>query len=166
MPTTYAELLKSRPARGAWIEMLVWAKGGTYQPRSRPARGAWIEIILKPSVSAVSECRAPQGARGLKLKRFNGTYSVFTSRPARGAWIEIRTVCTPSGSLERRAPQGARGLKSLAWAPASRGASSRAPQGARGLKLPLSYRGLRLEKSRPARGAWIEILPSLCLGDE
>ena len=41
--------LTSRPARGAWIEMLVWTKGGTYQP-SRPARGAWIEICMSSAV--------------------------------------------------------------------------------------------------------------------
>ena len=89
MPTTYAELLKSRPARGAWIEMLVWAKGGTYQPRSRPARGAWIEMAQT------------------QLQTAN-----VKSRPARGAWIEI-TKATEKWLKDNagRAPQGARGLK-------------------------------------------------------
>ena len=36
----------SRPARGAWIEMLLSASVGTVSERSRPARGAWIEMPI------------------------------------------------------------------------------------------------------------------------
>ena len=55
----------SRPARGAWVEMLV---GFVFRAiwESRPARGAWVEIL-----NALKLCISP------------------ASRPARGAWVEI-----------------------------------------------------------------------------
>ena len=56
---------RSRPARGAWIEMGGYP-GGRCRSASRPARGAWIEIWKK----RCWVCRK-------------------MSRPARGAWIEI-----------------------------------------------------------------------------
>ena len=34
---------------------------------SRPARGAWVEIFPMGERFAALTCRAPQGARGLKL---------------------------------------------------------------------------------------------------
>ena len=80
--------MRSRPARGAWIEIYIIR--GFYLPvKSRPARGAWIEIART----------TPPGSAGR------------LSRPARGAWIEIISflslVRVPGG----RAPHGARGLK-------------------------------------------------------
>ena len=56
----------SRPARGAWVEiLLLWI--GSEIRLSRPARGAWVEIF-------------PMGER----------FAALTwSRPARGAWVEI-----------------------------------------------------------------------------
>ena len=77
--------------------------------------------------------RAPQGARGLKY-------------PLRWAG------CSPIG----RAPQGARGLKSggRGWGAAQQ---RRAPQGARGLKSNRLIPRESWRRSRPARGAWIEI---------
>ena len=33
---------------------------------SRPARGAWVEILILIDEIGVLHCRAPQGARGLK----------------------------------------------------------------------------------------------------
>ena len=36
-------LLLSRPARGAWVEILP-LNDGTFFDVSRPARGAWVEI--------------------------------------------------------------------------------------------------------------------------
>ena len=58
-------LLRSHPARGAWIEI---AERGNESAaaKSHPARGAWIEIstIFFPT-------------------------RTMTSHPARGAWIEI-----------------------------------------------------------------------------
>ena len=56
----------------------------------------------------------------------------------------------------RRAPQGARGLKfkkrrNDIYFP------GRAPQGARGLKSVLCGHKHRFRRSRPARGAWVEM---------
>ena len=34
---------------------------------SRPARGAWIEMVLMRQTSRIIQRRAPQGARGLKF---------------------------------------------------------------------------------------------------
>ena len=36
----------SRPARGAWVEILILAEVVFYN-LSRPARGAWVEIVVK-----------------------------------------------------------------------------------------------------------------------
>ena len=61
----------------------------TGKERSRPARGAWIEISPFGNYKEVNNSRAPHGARGLKcgglLHRADGD----RSRPARGAWIEM-----------------------------------------------------------------------------
>ena len=58
----------SRPARGAWIEILI-ALFLALLPLSRPARGAWIEIQVIDVADGVLNGRAPQGARGLKCLR-------------------------------------------------------------------------------------------------
>ena len=78
--------------------------------------------------------RAPHGARGLKfMKRYaNGDVD----------------AC--------RAPHGARGLKYVA-AVGDHRRHGRAPHGARGLKWTLNPVWEEAFKSRPARGAWIEI---------
>ena len=55
----------SRPARGAWVEILSQIEW-LVMPESRPARGAWVEIDWSD-------------AQKLQLK----------SRPARGAWVEM-----------------------------------------------------------------------------
>ena len=126
--------------------------------KSRPARGAWIEIVAKVNILIPSFSRAPHGARGLKfipsfIRRIFGR-----SRPARGAWIEIsRKKGTTSPALSR-APHGARGLKSRTW-PRTSSAACRAPHGARGLKYGLLDLINGSVASRPARGAWIEIVP-------
>ena len=78
----------SRPARGAWVEIVllplelcsIW---------SRPARGAWVEIGKKSHRQQTVKRRAPQGARGLKC-----------------SLIEYEFI-----HRKGRAPQGARGLK-------------------------------------------------------
>ena len=62
---------------------------------------------------------------------------------------------------DRRAPQGARGLKLLRDAVAE-GTGRRAPQGARGLKFDLIKRCRVDLLSRPARGAWVEIISLSC----
>ena len=66
-------LILSRPARGAWIEMLTALTLGYKTETSRPARGAWIEIFT------VSRGKSP-----------------CASRPARGAWIEMALVTAVS----------------------------------------------------------------------
>mgnify|MGYP004725130887 CR=1 FL=1 len=59
---------KSRPARGAWVEIRKSLVAETGTLSSRPARGAWVEIR--------------------KLLAVN---SGNASRPARGAWVEMST---------------------------------------------------------------------------
>ena len=56
---------------------------------SRPARGAWIEILRILLLSILIKSRAPHGARGLKFYLIRGSERTRQSRPARGAWIEI-----------------------------------------------------------------------------
>ena len=81
--------------------------------------------------------RAPRGARGLKLHN------------------------EPLYRVHSRAPRGARGLKLFVDDDIAM-PTGRAPRGARGLKsLGRSVSGhLRLFRSRPARGAWIETGPT------
>ena len=56
--------------------------------RSRPARGAWIETSLR-GISVIRTLRrAPHGARGLKHLDIKKFARYLVSRPARGAWIE------------------------------------------------------------------------------
>ena len=59
---------------------------------SRPAWGAWIEIMILVLDAMGQPGRAPHGARGLKfhLEIINGLLE--TSRPAWGAWIEISAI--------------------------------------------------------------------------
>ena len=84
----HAPTYQSRPARGAWVEIAIFASFAAIS-WSRPARGAWVEISFTSVILSVPQCRAPQGARGLKSSRgLAGTLA-----------------------LVRRAPQGARGLK-------------------------------------------------------
>ena len=79
-------------------------------------------------------CRAPRGARGLKL-------AVVYNVPVNG---------------RSRAPRGARGLK-CRTAAKSKKINSRAPRGARGLKLFVVLVKVMNVRSRPSRGAWIEM---------
>ena len=82
------ELSRSRPARGAWVEILSLRLVISLFLPSRPARGAWVEIDLQRRLQRAGE-----------------------SRPARGAWVEMM-VWVRSSTRMGRAPQGARGLKS------------------------------------------------------
>ena len=65
MPREAIEFFKSRPARGAWVEMTREIQKSK-KKKSRPARGAWVEIFVATSDEEAIESRAPQGARGLK----------------------------------------------------------------------------------------------------
>ena len=80
---TKVNTAKSRPARGAWVEITI-AGIVLRVLRSRPARGAWVEIAL------------------LVVLVF-----ITTSRPARGAWVEISTA-KRSGSIRDVAPRKGR----------------------------------------------------------
>ena len=61
----------------------------TYEGRrSRPARGAWVEILSAWSRLRPASGRAPQGARGLKSRPDAPLVIAKPSRPARGAWVE------------------------------------------------------------------------------
>ena len=52
----------SRPARGAWIEILRGSDGaGT--ARSRPARGAWIEMTSGSAAPGIGPVVAPRTGR-------------------------------------------------------------------------------------------------------
>ena len=151
---------------------------GNMLRRSRPARGAWIEIDCHNQGRNSARGRAPHGARGLKYHCRIYDNNTFVSRPARGAWIEITRSASPRWRRSCRAPHGARGLKYY-YKVDEDGKQSRAPHGARGLKYggahachglrgraPHGARGLKSSAnchpeepllSRPARGAWIEI---------
>ena len=39
-------LLLSRPARGAWVEIMVKCYHNMKELSSRPARGAWVEMLV------------------------------------------------------------------------------------------------------------------------
>ena len=58
---------RSRPARGAWVEIMLVNGKPLMRVESRPARGAWVEIFSLTAVYLNALCRAPQGARGLKF---------------------------------------------------------------------------------------------------
>ena len=126
---------------------------------SRPARGAWVEILFRiMGTKRINNSRAPQGARGLKCEKGGTTAPLsFPSRPARGAWVEI------SSNALRRCTSPSRPARG-AWVEMKMPSlsltflSGRAPQGARGLKCQTWDRsGPRPPPSRPARGAWVEI---------
>ena len=42
----FATIIKSHPARGAWIEIIDFVPIKVYNLTSHPARGAWIEIFF------------------------------------------------------------------------------------------------------------------------
>ena len=70
------------------------------QRQSRPARGAWIEILGGGLATEETLCRAPHGARGLKSRWQEHLATSEQSRPARGAWIEIWQRNSVIGFLE------------------------------------------------------------------
>ena len=100
--------------------------------KSPPARGAWIETLVTSTVSII-----------------------FWSPPARGAWIETPGRSPPphapwvaprTGGVDRNCLRAARRPHH----------ARRPPHGGRGSKLSASTMAARLERSPPARGAWIE----------
>ena len=83
----------SRPTRGAWIEIAL-SDLQYFAFWSRPTRGAWIEIHHGGQRGKFFDCRAPRGARGLKLLPMSHIRFDDESRPTRGAWIEMHHIMT------------------------------------------------------------------------
>ena len=78
----------SRPARGAWVEiLLLWI--GSEIRLSRPARGAWVEIFpMGERFAALTWSRPARGA-WVEIPKPEKARDRAGSRPARGAWVEI-----------------------------------------------------------------------------
>ena len=140
-------------ARG--LKYFLWESGSPLS-QSRPARGAWVEIKQGKDYDFTTLVAPRKGRVGW----ITWMGQLIESRPARGAWVEMQILIVKPSLENRRAPQGARGLKSRKSNNCGL-SCSRAPQGARGLKFSLSSRVQPLPRSRPARGAWVEIRKSL-----
>jgi len=82
--------------------------------KSRLARGAWIET-LKGDIAGSATGRVSQGARGLKLHD-RGNQRILKSRVSQGA-RGLKLSFAPSSAFAKgRVSQGARGLKLFqAW---------------------------------------------------
>ncbi len=105
-----------------------------WQPRSRPARGAWVEILCVFDAVRDFAGRAPQGARGLKYESAGCCgLPVYGRAPQVARGLKFRLPFTRGRLSISRAPQGARGLK-YNHIKTKVNATGRAPQGARGLK--------------------------------
>ena len=84
---------------------------------SRPARGAWVEILILIDEIGVLR-RAPQGARGLKFVALGIYKFVKESRPARGAWVEISPFYSYPFAIRSRPARGA-WVEILCWSSCS-----------------------------------------------
>ena len=78
-------------------------RSGNEKNKSRPVWGAWIEMAVWTTTSESAGCRAPYGARGLKLAYWNNNSFELVSRPVWGAWIEISCLM-PVASLVASRP--------------------------------------------------------------
>ena len=125
---------RSRPARGAWVEITMACTSIRRGTWSRPARGAWVEIYYWIDSMANASCRAPQGARGLKYIVVLSSVLRQSRAPQGARGLKYFDPVENFRHNERRAPQGARGLKYKHQVQLPRRRPSRAPQGARGLK--------------------------------
>ena len=146
----------SRPAWGAWIEMVYLPTVCAALLSSRPAWGAWIEMARVQMPDGRTRGRAPHGARGLKYSMRTRVQGSLTSRPAWGAWIEIRNTAQPSRPCRSRPAWGA-WIEIRGGRHGCRRSRCRAPHGARGLKCDMKHIKKVRGWSRPAWGAWIEI---------
>ena len=129
---------------------------------SRPAWGAWIEMAPKLEIVRHSVRRAPHGARGLKCHSGRPVEAVKARRAPHGARGLKYSWSAISHRAARRAPHGARGLKYINSFNVTGKYNGRAPHGARGLKYGLCQPLAVLRGSRPAWGAWIEMLSRIC----
>ena len=89
-----------RAPRGARGLKYPFPSTSASQNLSRPARGAWIEIRIFAGHGLPTGSRAPRGARGLKSGPGGAADLRVLSRPARGAWIEIMPLTAIA--LQRR----------------------------------------------------------------
>ena len=102
-------------------------------------------------------CRAPLGARGLKYRLDIDYRLVFSRAPLGARGLKYFGIDKWNYGYIGRAPLGARGLKYLKGL-AGQILGCRAPLGARGLKYGITIKTFSRYKSRPTRGAWIEII--------
>ena len=102
--------LKSRPARGGWIEIARYPSCGWKQHRPAPHGAGGLKSACGGGL--VGSVRpAPHGAGGLKYVMNALNTGGFQSRPARGGWIEILVSSSSLVSVTGPAPHGAGGLK-------------------------------------------------------
>ena len=121
--------------------------------RSLPARGAWIEITeFRRDIHVVTR-RSPHGERGLKLILVITALAVLGSLPARGAWIEI--FPWPQQLQRRRRSLPARGawIEISGVSGAISSSTSRSPHGERGLKYHLLLDVIALVDVAPRTGS-------------
>ena len=106
------KVIKSPPARGAWIEITA---GGclviTIVGRP-PHGGRGLKLYLSGNGHHLFSRRPPHGGRGLKFLLLLEQGKPPPSPPARGAWIEIAPPPAYVHALCSRPPHGGRGLKS------------------------------------------------------
>ena len=63
---------------------LLGAVVGVSVVSSRPARGAWVEMVLFCLILGLGTSRAPQGARGLKSPQLSRNYGPGHVAPRKG----------------------------------------------------------------------------------
>ncbi len=63
MITWMGQLIESRPARGAWVE-IEEVKQLRLELQSRPARGAWVEILAVQQGTALATVAPRKGRVG------------------------------------------------------------------------------------------------------
>ena len=80
---------------------------------------------------------------------------LLSSRPVRGVWVETR-LSELLGYGRRHAPHGACGLKQATGCGKSLDKLCHAPHGACGLKRHYMIYNIYFDRSRPARGVWVE----------
>ena len=125
--------ISSRPARGAWIEML-HARAAHHEHARRAPHGARGLKFFDKDGPSPKASRAPHGARGLKSVWKCLWNAGAMSRPAWGAWIEIPSEPNSPKAERRSHPSRSAWIEMPGFPPPLWRATSRAPHGARGLK--------------------------------
>ena len=77
-------VIRSHPARGAWIEIHNFFNLVTVISWSHPARGAWIEMLMTCAALIMALGRTPQGVRGLKCRAEGSTQIRVFVAPRKG----------------------------------------------------------------------------------